>query len=338
MPELDNPVLVDADAEKLLQMAESFDRTGQYEVPEGEKPSAEEEAGKVPEPTEVEPPEAEKPEVPEKTGKERDDKGRFTPKETKEGEPPAPPVEVKPPEKVDSEYEKAKKEQERKDKTWKQIEAEKQAVRQERAEIQRRAQEMEAERAQFLQRAQPRATKDGFTAPDYAKAAEDFVKNGDYENAYKAQRTVQDLIAYEQQFYAQQSEQQQAKILDQAFTADLQKAIEADPEVDPASNSPLSKEISSLLSGHPYLYYVPEGALRTVEIAKMRLAMNELQSLRDEVTALKAEKEAREKGARPIRPGPTAPGQARKFEDLSVDEMEHELQAASQEADDQWGR
>jgi|ERR1041385_855334 hypothetical protein len=331
MPEttLENPVLQDTEADKLLEMAHQFDATGEYEEPEiHDKP---------PETTPQKPPEKSS----EETAKGRDEKGRFTPKETKEGEP-SKPEEIKPPEKPaeqqESAYTKAQKEQARKDKTWQQIESEKQAVRRERAELQQRQQQIEAERARFIQSNMPRATKDGFSAPDYAKAAEDFARNGDFENAFKAEKTVQDLLAYEQRYYAEQNQKQQQTILEQTFQADLQKAISIDADADPNSGSQLSKEMKTLFDEHPYMTFLPEAPLRAMEIAKMRIGMVELGEARKRIEELEAEKAQRDKASQPIRPGPTQPGQARSFDDLTPQEMEAELERASSEADDIYGR
>src|SRR5207302_5443623 len=118
------------------------------------------------------------------------------------------------------------------------------------------------------------------------------------------------------------------------FNSDLQKAIADDPDVDPTSGSPLSKQIGALFTAHPYLYYVPEGAKRGVEIAKMQLAMNELTELRAYKEQHEAQAAQRERSSQPIRPGPTSPGQNRSFDDLSSEEMERELERASAEADD----
>ncbi len=188
MAELENPV-IDAEAEALLNLANDFDTKGEYEMPD-EKPEADKRGPLSADPeSDIDALKAQKPpedETPEETAaRVRDERGRFKPKESVEGEV-AKPEEIKPPPtKEESAYAKKQKEQERLGKTWQQVEAEKQQVRQEAERLRQREQQIEAERAQFLQQSRPRATKQGFSAPDYTRAAEDFAKNGDFENALK---------------------------------------------------------------------------------------------------------------------------------------------------------
>ena len=78
MPEIENPVLVDAEAEKLLQMASRFDQTGEYEPPEDAPTEIIPPAKKPDAPKPEETPEPETPEP--VVAKERDAKGKFLPK------------------------------------------------------------------------------------------------------------------------------------------------------------------------------------------------------------------------------------------------------------------
>ena len=101
----------------------------------------------------------------------------------------------------------------------------------------------------------PRAQKDGFTAPDYLKAAEDFAKEGDFESAFKAQATANQLVAYEQQYYAQKAQETQQQLVMAQFTDDLQKVIQKDPQAAWDTQSPLALEMNDLLNKNPKAIY-----------------------------------------------------------------------------------
>jgi hypothetical protein len=324
--------------QQLLQMAAEADATGKEpEIPAetaAETPKAPE--YKPPEPPEPkEEAQPEQPELKPAAEKERDEKGRFKPQQTKEGEAPKP-VEVQ-----ESEYRKAQRDLERRQKTWRETEQEKQEARAERARIQQERQAFEAEKAQQQLANLPRAQKDGFTAPDYAKAAQDFANEGDYENAFRAFQTERELIEYEQQWYAQNAQEQQRKVLDYQFQQSLEEGFKLAPDAR-TPGTPINQALDTLLKQHPYLYYIPEGGLRAVEITKMQ---TDNVALTDENTRLKAENEElkaqngeRERKSQPLRSGPTTPGGERRFEDMTPEEQEAHLMAISEEADSQYAR
>ncbi len=335
MAELENPV-IDAEAEALLNLANDFDTKGEYEMPD-EKPEADKRGELSADPeSDID---ALKAETPEQVAeRERDERGRFKPKESVEGEV-AKPEEITPPQtKEDTAYAKAKKEQERFGKKWQEVEAEKQQVRQEALRLQQREQQIEAERAQFLQQARPRATKNGYSAPDYDKAAQEFAKSGDFENAFKANQTAHELVAYEQRFWAEQSQKQEATIVQAAFDQNLRELVAENPDAAPESGSPLSKDMATLFQTYPYLNFVPEAPRRVAEIAQLRLAATENVELKKRIAEYEKAEADRQSGSRPLRGGPTTPGQPRTFDDLTPQEMERELERASEEADATWGR
>lgn len=322
----------DTEGAELLKMAEHFDATGELPLEPEPKPETPKPETGEPPPPEPEPEPEPKPaegELP------RDEKGKFVPRGTKEGEPTEP-VDVAP-QKPETPYTKAQKEQLRKEKTWQQIEQEKREVREERERIKREQADFEAERAKARLAQMPRAQKDGFTAPDYAKAAQDFAKQGDFENAFRAQQTAQELVAYEQQHYAEQAQKDQQLVLDRQFAASLEEGFKKEPDAR-VDGSPISNEVKTILKEHPYLYFIPDGGQRTIELARMRLDLGEIATLKAENEKLKTEIAEREKKSQPLRSGPTTPGEAPRFEDLNADEMEKFLERAAEEADAMYGR
>ncbi len=314
---------LDAEGDKLMEMAQQFDETGQ--LPE-EKPevAAQEpvEGETLPEPPEIRTKEAEE----------------GVPVEGEELKPPT--------EKEESAYRKAVKEQQRKEKTWQQIEAEKASVRAEEARIEQEKASIEAEKARNFLQSMPRARHNGFTADEYANASRSFTqeaikayKDGDtdkgdasYRNAQSAAHLAQQLSAQEQQFYQQHVAQEQQKVLDHDFTSSLQEAIEENPDAGQAG-TPLANETQELLKNFPWIYYVPGGGRYVVEIAQMRLAMRDVQALRDENAALKEELGKRDKASQPLRGGPTTPGKTRGFDEMNLEEKEAYLEHASEMAD-----
>jgi hypothetical protein len=317
-------------------MAHDYDTTGQYEMPD-EPGQESEKVVEIPKPEEKPAEQPEQELKPAAEEKQRDEKGRFVPKEGEK--PPEAQAETKP----DSEYAKAQKEQARIGKKLKEFEAEKQATRAEAARLQQERAQFELERQAEQARNLPRAQKDGFTAPDYYKASQDFFKEGDYENAYKAMATANELVAYEQQYYQQTAQQQQQAVVMNQFQADLQQVIQHDPEAEwkqnmpEESQTPLARAVNQVLNERPYLVYFPGGARGAYELARLRMEHFELIEAKAELERRKNEDTAREKASQPLRGGPTKPGQPVKLEDLSEEEGEAELLRMAERLDAGYG-
>jgi hypothetical protein len=324
---------LDAEGQQLLQMAEEYDKTGvEPEAPVETAPetpkTAEYNPPEPPEPKETEP------ELKPAAERGRDDKGRFKPAEAKEGEV-AKPVEVTP--KDESEYRKAQRDLERRQKTWRETEEEKREARELRAQVEAERKALEVEKARQQMANMPRAQKDGFTAPDYAKAAEDFAKEGDYENAFRAFQTERELIAYEQEWYAQNSQKQQQMVLDADFRASLEEGIKGEPDWN-NNGSPIRAAVDQILAEYPGVYYLPGGGKAAVRIGRMALDQQELVKAKAEIEELKAQLGDRERKSQPLRSGPTTPGEARRFEDMSPEEQEAHLMTLADEADNLYAR
>lgn len=276
-----------------------------------------------PEPT---PPEPEPP--PQKpAAQERDERGRF-----KEAPPPqAPPP--KQPQK--SPYavarEKEQKEQIRKERSWKEIVAEKDRLRAEQAKWQ------EERRMEQLQRESqvPPLQKEGIDLQGYQKAYVDFRQRGDFENALRSLETVLEL----EQMGNQQIQQRQEAQYELAWRKDMEVTLKNVVDLnDP--NSQLAIETDRIINEHPYLFYIPQGFQKAVEIATLLLAAGSDSELREENERLRAQLEEYQHSSQPARGGPGKPprGQPTRQEDMTLDEEEAHLRDLTRREDSFAGR
>lgn len=334
MENLDTDLLVSEAQENLLQMAEAADAErspGQPEVAEKQEvaqPVGEQKA-EVPPVTTTE---KEKPPVSSETEPEtaqakeqrlRDEKGRFQAKEKEqqklvESQKPAE-------QQQGSDYDRAKKEAERRDRSWQALEAEKEQVRAEKAridEINHRAQ-LEQQGAPL-----PPVLKDGYSAQDYWQAYQDFKRNGDHENAAKALEAVYEINAYTQNAV----QQRQAAAIELAFTQDRDRVIAKQPDLADM-NKPISQEVMKVLNEFPEVYFLPKGFERATQLAQLRLDAGSVSELRDENIKLRAELERRDKLSTPAKGGPTAPAKDRSLDDMNPEERFEALMSKAEYAD-----
>ncbi len=287
----------------------------------GEEQPKPEDSGKKPESSET------KPETPEaKAQRERDEKGRFKSKE-----------ETKPDDgtkTTDSAYEKAKKEQERQKNVLANFEAEKQRAR---AEIEQERKQIKAQKAELHRTQQankPEAIDEhGFSAKDYWKASQEFAKQGDHENAYKALAKAQEIRQWESNYYQQQAQVESHKSYESAWQSQMDKSFKDDPDTDINSGSELSKTISSLLEEYPEAFYLKEGFHRIVKTAKQVLKAGSISGLEEQLQQAKAELDRLNKVTQPARGGPTGPHESKSFESLSSAEQRERLVRQAEEMD-----
>ena len=314
------------EGEALLQAAQEHDlKHGDFDQPTDDvTPQPEPQPQPEPEPKEPEPP----------AEPARDPiTGQFLKKET----PPAEPKGDEPPGKPETDYAKAKKEQERRERSWQKVEAEKAAVRAEAQRLEQERQRMEYERQELIAKTRPRAQKDGYTADDYRKASDGFAREGDWENAFKAAKEAQQLYAYEQQWYAQQEQQYERTAIQHAFQENLNETIKKYPAADPATGSELSKRMAAIFESRPHLLYSPNGAMDVAEVAILQLVAEENQVLKEKLAQYEQKEQQRQQRSQPLRGGPTAPSESRKFDDMSLEEQGKYLEQAAEEADMSYG-
>jgi hypothetical protein len=331
----------DPELEKLEAMAVEHDTQASQELsaqePEAAQPAAEKEEPKTEEQTpdnsEVE---TAKPERP------RDELGRFTKTEAGDDIPEAErqPVEkpAEPSEYEAKRQEKARKEAERLEKTWQNVDLRKQ-------ELERREREIAEREQALLQRQQPQvqpqqrdfSSRELFhAAQDFRARAETLFEEGDIEGAKENARLAKQAEEHAQQFYqveAREAQQAQVQQYNQVWSGNMQKAIEAEPDLIKA-DSPLAKALHSLLETHGEVFWmIPDGFPKAVEIAKLRLEAGSASELRDKLT--KAEKEVARltKATTPLGAGPTPQIQHKKLDDLPIDEQLNELERMAERAD-----
>jgi len=257
--------------------------------------------------------------------RERDERGRFKGQEP-EPQPPPPPK---------SPYAQAReresREQERKDRSWQRLQSEKEAFRAQQAEWQdqRRLEQLQQE-SQV-----PPLQKDGIDLNGYHSAYLQFRQSGDYENAMKSLETVLELEQVANQQVAQRQEAQ----YELAWRNDMEVTIKALPGLmDP--NSPLTAETDRIINEHPYLFYIPQGFQKAVEIATLLLAAGSDSELREENERLRAQLEGYQVSSQPARGGPGRPPQGvpSRQEDMSLDEEEAYLRDLTRREDSLMGR
>jgi hypothetical protein len=233
---------------------------------------------------------------------------------------------TKQPQKAETEYTRAQKEQERKERSWQALQAEKDNFRRMTTEFQehQRIQQLEAARSTFgpLQ-------KEGLTAAEYYDGYRRFRQNGDFENAAAALETAIEIQNAEQARMGQVG----AVNAEYAWRMGMQEAGQANPEVfNP--ESPVSAHVQRIIAENPWIYHVPQGFQRAAEVAEMLVKMDSISELQDENEQLRAQLEKYQRKSQPGKSGYAAPRLGEKdFDDMSLDEQEAELRRLTREAD-----
>jgi len=268
-------------------------------------------------------PESEPPPAQQPAARERDERGRF--KGAQEDGQQAEVSQEPPKSRYAQAREREAKDAERYDRSWQRLQQEKEAFNAQRAQFQ------DAYRmAQLQQQARPpKLEKDGIDLAGYHKAYLDFRQRGDFENAMRSLETVLELQGQGQNYVAQNQE----AAYELAWRNDMESAIQQIPMLqDP--NSPLTQETDRIINEHPYLFYIPQGFHKAIEIATLLLASGSDSELREELERKNAYIEQLERRSQPARGGPGQPprGPARQ-EDMSLDEEEAYLRDLTKRED-----
>lgn len=263
----------------------------------------------------------------------RDEKGKFTKKEGDQ-QPPDDGKQGK-----ESNYNRAKKDQERQDRSWKALEAEKERVRAREAELARQAQELERSRQAPNPNNQPR-----FSSQHLMKAVQTFeaearkaLQEGDPEEAAKQLDLASKARTEAQRSYqaeVRQAQEQQATEFGKQWQADTEGLIKDNPELaNPQSKD--GQELIAMLQQEPYLGFLPDGARKAWTVITLRREAAEASGLRDKLA--KAEKEIERLNSLVSPQGGRGTGThagAKKFNDLNEAEQKAYLERRAREADD----
>jgi hypothetical protein len=216
-------------------------------------------------------------------------------------------------EKPETEYAKAKKEEDRQRSLLANFEKEKQSVRAKEAELAQRERQL----AQVEAQSRPEATLHGYTAAEYAKAANDFAKAGDYEHAYQALGAIDQIREFEAQYYAQA----QAQANDAAFNSDMDACIKERAELaDP--NTPIAQAVMGVLGEFPELYYLKNGFKKAVQVAERFMRAESSADLEKKLETAEAEIAKLRSATQPSTGGPSKPVTTKKAGELSYAELE----------------
>jgi len=327
----------DAEGEALRELGRQTDIADSRPVSEGaQEPDISAPPAEAPEPPQRRPeitPDSEPEPTPqdepplEPAARDRDERGRFTgaqpPQENGQQQ-------EQPRSRYAQARERESKEQVRKDRSWTALAQERDALRSEQAQWE------EARRVEQLQQyAQtPPLQKAGIDLAGYHQAYLQFRENGDWENATKSLETVLEL----EQMGRQGIESRQEAQYELAWRRDMENVLSAVPDLQNAA-SPLTQETDRIINEHPYLFYIPQGFQKAVEIATLLLAAGSDSELREENDRLRAQIEGYHASSQPARGGPGQPPRGRPpQEEMTLDEEEAYLRDLTNREDAVMGR
>lgn len=220
---------------------------------------------------------------------------------------------------------------ERKGKTWEQINAEKEIIAAEKKAIADEKEKVQREKEEWQRQREESApiprTKDnlGYTAEEYDRYAEQFEKDGDYDNAKLCQKNAKNLRAEDQKVEAQFKQKR--------FESELQRHIqEARKEVQDElkqdildQNSDAFKGVSKVLQEIPELTRIPNGIKYAVKAWKLQQAGSKASELEKTVETQKVEIESLRKK---LSVGGSQASDSRDYGDKDFNSMSTEEQRA----------
>ena len=176
----------------------------------------------------------------------------------------------------------------------------------------------------------PAIQKDGLGVNEYHRAYLDFRQAGEHENALRSLETVLEL----QQRAQQEVQRRQEGAYELAWRQEMEAVAQKDPSVFDGG-TPLHEEVDRIVNEHPYLFYVPQGFSKAVEIATLILGAGSDSELREELAAAYAEIERLNGSKQPLRGGPGRPpeGGPKQIEDMTDDELERHMAEITAEGD-----
>lgn len=225
------------------------------------------------------------------------------------------------PEETESQYSKARKEQERREKSWQKLNEEKEAFRREREEFEKKRQEAEQQQT----KAAGKKDEAGYTAADYEKFAEE---TDDPDLARKAILKAQNLRKQETTEIQQHDQQKFAE----TWQKNLTEVIAANKELED-QNSELGKALTAVLKEVPAFSLHPDGIKHAVEYAKAKSQSGLVPGLNEKVKQLETQIADLTKKLTPGGGGPNQRSGAKSFDAMSTEEQFAELQRQAQEVD-----
>jgi hypothetical protein len=233
------------------------------------------------------------------------------------------------PDKKDSEFVRKQKEQARLDKTWQNSDLRKtqlDAREHELAERERRIASLPPAQAP------PRATKNGYTADEYEKAATEFIKEGEHESAVKALAAAREVREFEAQHY----QKMHVENVEKAFNEDMAAVMQEFPDTAKADH-PIAAEIQSILKANPWVQFVPQGFRKVAEIAQLRIDAKQnatvISELQEENKTLKADLAKRDSDAQLSASGTPGGPRNKSLSEMTGDEMRTHLRQQAEEFD-----
>lgn len=336
----------DPELAKLEAMAVEHDTQAREELsanePEPAQPAAEKEKpeGEInPDNSETDPEKV-------KVERPRDELGRFT--KTEAGED-IPETERKPAEqeKPESDYDKAKKKQEREKGLLANFQKDKEAFYAEseriRAQLQREAAELQRAREQRTSPGTSQSQQMRYSSAELWEAANDFdvraekaFEAGDpeaFKESLRMAREARQQAGQVQQLEQQATQQAQAHRFQTVYAQGMEQAIQAEPELA-KGDSPLSKDVQTLLEQEAVFSHIPDGFAKAVQVAKWKRDAGLVSELRDKLTKAEAEVQRLTKERTPLGAGPTTPIQAQDFDKLSTDKQMERLERMAAQYDE----
>jgi len=198
-------------------------------------------------------------------------------------------AEAKPGEKKESDFAKAKGEQERRDKSWKALEAEKEAFRSERGALNAELQGLRREVSELRKRPQvtePAKDPHGLTASDYDKIAKDYRDQGNDSMAEAARERADSLRKQAPAATAAPTNDFAAPEFQAEWKRHTAELIQQDPELG-NPESPVVKAANTLLQDGTYGRFfrsAPDGIKAAVEVAKLMREAHSAQALKAQLT------------------------------------------------------
>jgi hypothetical protein len=196
-------------------------------------------------------------------------------------------------EKAESEFTKAKKDQERRDKSWKALEEEKQTFRAEKARMDAELASVRREIAELRKRpAGPARDEHGATAEDYASLAAKYEAQGKDDLAAAARERAEKLRQQAPAASASEpaAEPWKAPEFQAEWKKNVAELMASDPELaKPAGESPLVAATNHLLTDERWGRYFkshPDGLKAAVEVAKLMRTAHQSAELQTKLTAM----------------------------------------------------
>jgi hypothetical protein len=261
-----------------------------------------------------------------------------------EKKPDEKPEDKKPDEKPESAYTKAKKDGERLDKSWKALDAEKAEFRAQKQQLETQIQNLTAEVAQLRTKpaspAGPAKDEHGIDAETYDGLAKKYEEEGDTRLAKLAREKAEELrkkpVAQQPAATAPAGDSWKNPEFQAKWNAEAAQIVKDEPDLANPEH-PVFKAVNALVNNSPWaplLRSQPNGIRAAVEVAKLQQAAAQVEPLRKDLDAAKAEIERLTKLVQPggSPPGGPAPA-AKKITDMAPDEAEAAVLAAARAAD-----